>query len=596
MENGRTFVAGTLNLSNIVGGTPNNYAGTRTLEITGVTIPSRTVAQITVQVQVPRTTSPGTIFNQSTLSGLPPAFGGPDLLSDYPPTGGYPDATPLIVTQSRDNPAIGVAKAVASVAAVGDGNFRVTYNIAVRNLGNVDLNNVQLTENLSNTFGRTPFTVDRVSSPGGNLTPNRNFNGVNVTNLLAGTDTLSVGETKRIRLVVTVTPGNNRRSYENQVRAIGRTPDGTPTRDTSTNGTNPDPDNDGDPTNNNDPTPVQFTGDPTIGVAKAVASLVNLGNGNFRATYNITVQNLGNVNLSNVQVTENLSDTFGRTPFTVNRVSSPSGNLTPNANFNGVNVTNLLAGTDTLSVGETKTIRLVVTFTPIENSGSYENQVRAIGQTPDGTPTRDTSTNGTNPDPDEDGNPTNNNDPTIVDLAPPTTEPRLRLVKRITNVTRGGVPVGGINFNRVVDDPNDEDDDASGWSQLPGRLLGVPQLGSDTPLRSGDEVEYTVYFLSDGGQPTTNVNVCDPIPARTTFIPESFGAGSGILLNRNGTPRRQTNVSDRDAGTFFSPLTPVNAPCADTNNPNGSVFLQLGDIPISAPNNVGFVRFRVRID
>jgi uncharacterized repeat protein (TIGR01451 family) len=55
-----------------------------------------------------------------------------------------------------------------------------------------------------------------------------------------------------------------------------------------------------------------------------------------------------------------------------------------------------------------------------------------------------------------------------------------------------------------------------GWSQLPGGLLGVINLESETPLQSGDEVEYTIYFLSDGSQEVNNARLCDPIPSGTT--------------------------------------------------------------------------------
>jgi uncharacterized repeat protein (TIGR01451 family) len=436
MDSGRTFVANTLNLTNITGGTPNNFGGTSTLTITGLTIPARTIALISVQVKVPPTIPPGTVLtNQATISGFPPGFGGPTISSDFPPTGGFPDPTPLPV--------------------------------------------------LAN---------------------------------------------------------------------------------------------------------------PSIGAAKTLVSLVNQQNGNFQSTYNIVVQNLGNVDLSNVQLTENLTNTFGTIPFTVNSVTSPSGNLTPNPNFNGATVTELLAGTDTLGLGESKTIQLVVTFTPGSNPGPFNNQVEATGQSPSGTTIRDTSTNGVNPDPDGDGNPTNNNDPTPTISVPPTGEPRLRLVKRITNITRGGVPVSGITFNSVVDNPNDSNDNAPAWSQLPGGLLGILGLGPETPLQSGDEVDYSVYFLSDGSQQVTNAQVCDPIPEGSTFIPNSFGAGTGILLNQGGTQTPQTNALDTDKGTFSSPLTPVTAPCPNTNNPTGAVVLQLGDVPNTAPNNVGFVRFRIKID
>lgn len=176
-------------------------------------------------------------------------------------------------------------------------------------------------------------------------------------------------------------------------------------------------------------------------------------------------------------------------------------------------------------------------------------------------------------------------------------EPRLRLVKRITNVLRNGMPLEGIAFDRFADDPNDPDDTAPGWSQLPnGAPVGVLGLSADVPLQSGDVIEYTIYFLSDGGESANAVRLCDPIPGRTTFIPDSFGQGSGILLVQGGTQTSLTNAADADAGTFFPPLNPVSAPCPQPNNPTGAVFSQLGDIPNTAPNNVGFVCFRVEID
>lgn len=176
-------------------------------------------------------------------------------------------------------------------------------------------------------------------------------------------------------------------------------------------------------------------------------------------------------------------------------------------------------------------------------------------------------------------------------------EPNLLLVKRITQVNRDGQVLEGINFNTFVDDPNDPDDNASGWSQLPGgELLGVPRISPDRRLESGDTVEYTIYFLSNGGTVVNGVNVCDLIPQGTTFISDSFRQGSGIVLNQDGTPIPQTNAADQDSGTFFPPLNPVSMLCAEANNPNGAVVLELGDISSTAPNNVGLVRFQVKID
>ncbi|MEQ9550892.1 MAG: hypothetical protein RIM23_14905 [Coleofasciculus sp. G3-WIS-01] len=176
-------------------------------------------------------------------------------------------------------------------------------------------------------------------------------------------------------------------------------------------------------------------------------------------------------------------------------------------------------------------------------------------------------------------------------------EPRLLLVKRITQVNRDGQVLEGINFNTVVDDPNDPDDNASGWSQLPGGgLLGVPRISPDRVLQSGDIVEYTIYFLSNGGTGVNGVNICDLIPEGTTFISDSFRQGSGILLNQDGTPIPQSNAADQDSGIFFPPLNPVSTPCAEANNPNGAVVLELGDISNTPPTNVGLMRFQVKIN
>lgn len=598
MPDGRRYVAGTL--TNPFGGTPNAFGGTQTLTITGLTIPARTVGEITVQVQIPLTATPGTIFNQARLSPVPfnpDDPNGPALPSDFPPTGLNPDQTPVQVTAAPPTPIIGLAKRVASSVNLGGGVFQVTYQLVISNLGNVDLNNIQVVEDLTNTFAQaTSFTVpaNSVSSPSGDLTPNPNYSGrADNPNLLAGTDTLTVGQSKTIQFVVNVTPGANLGPYNNQAVARGTAPNGQTVEDPSQNGTNSDPDGDGNPGNNNIPTPLSFAENPVLGVAKSVASIVDVGNGNFNVTYTIRAQNLGDVPLSNLQLTENLANTFGTTPFTLpaNPISSPNGDLTPNPNYNGRTNLNLLAGTDTLAVGQTKILQLVVTITPPNERRNFTNQVEGTATSPTGQSVRDLSTAGINPDPNGDGNPIEQETTTLP------IGPNLRLVKRITNITRGGVPVSGVDFTRFTPDPGDDDDDVGGWSNLSGGVLsGIYRLGTDNPLQTGDEVEYTVYYLSDGTQPVTDVKICDPIPENTTFIPDSFQLGQGILLNQQATNTSLTNASDTDRGTFFARLTPVTSPCPNTNNSNGSVLVDVGTLATSTPNNVGFIRFRVKID
>lgn len=597
---GLIYVDQTLNNTS-VGGTPNNYGGNSLLQIAGITIPPRGSVEISVNVRVSLSATPGTVLNQATINNVPPIPGlalPPTIPSDFPPSGIYPDPTPLVITPAPPTPIIGLAKRVASSVNLGNGVFRVTYALVVSNLGNVDLNNVQVTENLTTTFANaTSFTVapNSVSSPSGNLTPNPSYNGrADNPNLLAGTtNTLTVGQSKTIQFIVDVTPGANLGPYNNQAVASGTDPNGQTVTDPSQNGTNPDPDNDGNPANNNDPTPVSFNQRPALGVAKEVVSIVPADGGNSTVTYRIRARNYGQENLTNLQLTENLAITFDNIPFTVpaNSVTSPNGNLTPNPNYNGRTDFNLLAGTDTLAVGETKVLDLVVIITPGNQTRTYENVVQGTAQSPSG-PVSDQSQAGINPDPNNDGDPTNNDDPTPLDVGP-----NLRLVKRITNVIRGGAPISGIDFQSFVDKLDDRNDNVSGWSQLPGGVLaGVFRIGTDALLQSGDEVDYTVYFLSDGTQSVTDAKVCDPIPEKTTFIPDSFQVGQGILLNQQATNTSLTNAPDTDQGTFFSRLTPVTSPCPNTNNSNGSILVNLGDLTFTPPNNVGFIRFRVRID
>jgi|GEM_PF-6003376 len=191
-------------------------------------------------------------------------------------------------------------------------------------------------------------------------------------------------------------------------------------------------------------------------------------------------------------------------------------------------------------------------------------------------------------------------DPTPVDVtsAPNnTTAANLLLVKRITGITRNGSSLSGVDFGSFVDDPDDANDNAAGWSDL--SPVGILGLDANNPLQSNDEVEYTIYFLSDGGQPVTNVRVCDRIHPQTTFISSTFGDARGISLRQGTTVTTQSNAVDGDRAQFVSPLTPVNSlipPCPNSSNTNGLVFVNLGDVTNSGTNRVGFVRFRVRVN
>ena len=197
----------------------------------------------------------------------------------------------------------------------------------------------------------------------------------------------------------------------------------------------------------------------------------------------------------------------------------------------------------------------------------------------------------------EEGNiPTEPNDdePTIVEIQGSGT-PSFRLVKRITNILRNNTPLPGVNFSNVINDPNDVSDDSPLWSQLPP--VGVFQLESDLGVIPGDLVEYTIYFLSDGTDTAKDIKICDAIPEGTIFEPDTFGANQGMKLRFGAGESNLTNNLDSDSGRFFSILEPATKPpCPSDTNPNGSILVNVGNIPAFAPNNTGFIRFRIRVN
>jgi uncharacterized repeat protein (TIGR01451 family) len=508
-----------------------------------------------------------------------------------PNESGENDPTPVTLVAA---PKLGVAKQAGAVVDNGNGVFTVPYTVTVSNLGNVPINSLQLAENLTTTFG-PPSTFTIATAPTSpTLAVNPAFNGNSDPNLLAGTTALAVGQTATVTFSVQVTPNGQPGPFPNTVLGTGQGPGGTDIRDESTNGINPDPNGDTNP-DENQPTLVSFTETPKLGVAKQAGGVISNSNGVFTVPYSVTVSNLGNVPINNLRLVENLTTTFGP-PTTFSIATAPSSaTLAVNPAFNGNSDPNLLPINTTLAVGQTATVTFSVQVTANGQLGPFPNTVLGTGEGPGGTDTQDESTNGINPDPNGDGNP-DENQPTVVQPEPlPVGEPQLRLLKRITAVEQRGRTQ---TFDRFFDDPTDPNDTAAGWTQL--TPIGNVNLPSTLSLRSGDLVEYTLYFLSDGTAPATATSLCDPIPVGTTFARDSFGVGNGLRLNQASAEKALTNSVDTDEGNFFTPLAPLpngNAcPASAQNNANGSVIVNLGEISSTPGQNFGFVRFRVRID
>jgi uncharacterized repeat protein (TIGR01451 family) len=173
-----------------------------------------------------------------------------------------------LVTLS-EHPLLGLAKQLVSVAQdpADARSSRVTFAFYLVNMGNVALSNVNAMDSLATAF-TLPVTYSVISVTSTDFTVNGSFDGKTNLNLLAPGNTLAVGKTGVVQLVVLVHTGGNPGPYTNTATASASSPKGATVTDVSQNGTNPDPDGDGNPGDNSDPTvfslPVAIAEIPTL--------------------------------------------------------------------------------------------------------------------------------------------------------------------------------------------------------------------------------------------------------------------------------------------------------------------------------------------
>ena len=322
--------------------------------------------------------------------------------NDDPSDPGEDDPTIIVFTE---NPIIGIAKSASPTTDNGDGTFTTTITLIVENLGNVILDNLSVNDDLRLTFPvPATFSVANLNSP--SLAVNNNFNGSTITELVASTNTLGVAASASLSFDVTFNPNGLTGPFNNQAIASSQGPGGATTTDLSDNGANPDNNGNGNPadTDEGDPSIIDFNENPVIGTAKMASPAIDNGDGSYTTTVTLLLENLGNVILSNVQVSDNLSATFP-TPATFTIANITSAGLTANSSFNGTTSTNLLTGTDTLPIGASATVSFELTFRPNGLLGPFVNQAIGSAQGPSSDPSSDLSNDGNDPDPNGDGNP-----------------------------------------------------------------------------------------------------------------------------------------------------------------------------------------------
>jgi gliding motility-associated-like protein len=158
----------------------------------------------------------------------------------------------------------------------------------------------------------------------------------------------------------------------------------------------------------------------SFGIANS-ASRPRLENGDvYRIDFSITTNNNGERPLNTIKLINDLKTTF-LTPGTYTVINPPSitsvnSKLKPNAFYNGTTDINLLAEGSILDPGKTDTLAFTVLLEPNGYYGKVVNSVTGVADYFAGVVARDTSNNGFDPDPDQDGNPTNNNLATPIEI------------------------------------------------------------------------------------------------------------------------------------------------------------------------------------
>jgi uncharacterized repeat protein (TIGR01451 family) len=546
---------------------------------------------------------------------------------------GAGENTPTGLTLVPPVPRIGVSKTVVppiafnpAGGAFGANTARATYDIVVRNLGTEALNTVQMVENLNTTFGAGNFAVNNLTRTAGVATVAANFPGFDGNadqNLLAAGGTLAIGAEATFRLVVDINTASGTlpaQPFQNQVEATGvGAVSGGNANDLSNDGasvpagTDPiDPDGDGNPSGAGENTPTGLTIPavaPRIGVSKGLASVSLAPGGAFgantaRANYDIVVRNLGAEALNNVQITEELNTTFGTGNFAVNNLTQTAGVATVAANFPGFDGNanqNILAAGGTLAIGAEATFRLVVDINTASGTlpaQPFQNQVEATGVgAVSGGNANDLSNDvgsvpaGTDPiDPNGNGNPNEagENTPTPLTF---TLTPDVRLVKRITAVTRGGAPVAIAGINGFNDQPGDVNDNQLQQLSNSSLPLGVFNIAGGT-LQTGDVLEYTIYVWNNGLSQADNLQICDEIqpPSQLDNASLSFAPASNFpTLAAFGGAGPLSAANAGDPLSAFCPSAPGNFPTG-----GGVILDPLGGLSLPA-RQLAALRFQVSI-
>jgi uncharacterized repeat protein (TIGR01451 family) len=411
-----------------------------------------------------------------------------------------------------------------------DGTFTVPVTITVENTGDVDIDNLQLSDNLGAASNLGTAFQSIVGTPvisitdDGNVTtalvPTANgtaFDGSAQPLILAGTDgVLGTDDVLTVTFTALVDPNASGApaTLQNTATASGDDPSGTPTSDDSDSGNSGDDTGGGDdPTSLTPPATM-----PELTLVKAADDTTDVVVGQT-VTYSYTIENTGDVNVSDITVTDQHTSAAGTSALPVSDETGDTGNSSSSVDASVDGSWDVLAPGDTVTFTATYT----VTQADIDAGGDLTNTATASGTSPSGTLTEPTDTETVSVDPSAPMLTIVKSDPTLTVDADSsssiTPDDTIEYVVTVTNT--GNVTLNNVIVSDALITPSSE----TCASVVPG----------DTCVLTGEYVPTTAD--ADAGQvvntaSVTSDEVAGPTDSNTISTPVEISTAtlSGVVF------------------------------------------------------------------
>ncbi|MFC3813283.1 T9SS type B sorting domain-containing protein [Lacihabitans lacunae] len=284
---------------------------------------------------------------------------------------------------------IGLSKELISVKEIENNIFDLLFKFKIANTGNQKISNLQLVDQLDVTFDTAvnilgSTTAAFTNSP---LTLNPNFTGKapHINLLIDSLSSLNRGDTASILLKVRIDLSNTENSlFFNTAKVFSTSDDNV--YDYSTEGNNPDPDNNGNPKDNTAPTKIEinrsqaFSG---IATALSIVDTARIDDYTFRVDYMVLVKNRTPDILQKINIIDSLQAFFpAGVEFSVvyPPLVSKSSSLVPNVSFDGKHNVDITTAASFIKPEKIDTVFFAVIIKHKNIKGPYNNQVIATAQ------------------------------------------------------------------------------------------------------------------------------------------------------------------------------------------------------------------------